>query len=180
MNITEESHGQTDVDIMAPWAARDKFLKTIDICFFSPYLVCPCKISAPARAAMEAAAGARAAALGVGAGAWHSAPNLEARGGETQKQFFGLKFQTGLRRRGGIGARPRRGARGLRQPYHKNPKKSARARRAAPQMVELIIVFPIFFISIQRRRCPTAGQKRMLKLTHVDKDHASALTGRRR
>ena len=40
---------------------------------------------------MEAAAGARAAALGVGADAWHSAPNLEARGGETKKQFFGPK-----------------------------------------------------------------------------------------
>ncbi len=62
---------------------------------------------------MEAAAGARAAALGVGADAWHSAPNLKARGGQTKKQFFGLKFQTGLRRRGGHGARPRRGARGL-------------------------------------------------------------------
>ena len=34
---------------------------------------------------MEAAAGARAAALGVGADAWHSAPNLEARGGRTEK-----------------------------------------------------------------------------------------------
>ena len=74
---------------------------------FALYLVCPCKISALARATMEAAAGARAAALGVGADAWHSAPNLEARGGETKKPFFGLKFQTGLRRRGGIGARPR-------------------------------------------------------------------------
>ena len=72
---------------------------------------------------MEAAAGARAAALGVGADAWHSAPNLEARGGETKKPFFGLKFQTGLRRRGGIGARPRRGARGLRQPLSQKPKK---------------------------------------------------------
>ena len=71
---------------------------------------------------MEAAAGARAAALGVGAGAWHSAPNLEARGGETKKPFFGLKFQTGLRRRGGIGARPRRGARGSRQRFQQAPK----------------------------------------------------------
>ena len=39
-----------------------------------------------------------------------------------------------------------------------------------------IFIFPNFFVSIQRRRCPTAGQKRMLKLTHVDKDHAGALT----
>ena len=46
----------------------------------------------------------------------------------------------------------------------------------APQIAELIFVFPIFFISIQRRCCGTAGQKRMLKLTHVDKDHAGALT----
>ena len=85
---------------------------------------------------MEAAAGARAAALGVGADAWHSAPNLEARGGETKKHFFGLKFQTGLRRRGGHGARPRRGARGLCQPLTPKPKKkSARARRTEPQTV---------------------------------------------
>ena len=83
----------------------------------------PCEISAPARAAMEAAAGARAAALGVGADAWHSAPNLEARCGETKKPFFGLKFQTGLRRRGGIGARPRRGARGLCQVWSQKSKK---------------------------------------------------------
>ena len=89
---------------------------------FNLYLVSPCKLSAPARATMEAAAGARAAALGVGAEAWHSAPNLEARGGETKKQFFGLKFQTGLRRRGGHGARPRRGARGLCQPLTPKPK----------------------------------------------------------
>ena len=53
---------------------------------------------------------------------------------------------------------------------------SCRHGRVAPLMVELIFVFPIFFISIQRRRCPTAGQKRMLKLTHVEKDHAGALT----
>ncbi len=72
---------------------------------------------------MEAAAGARAAAQGVGADAWHSAPNLEARGGETKKPFFGLKFQTGLRRRGGIGARPRRGARGSRQRLSQKSKK---------------------------------------------------------
>ena len=91
VNITEDSSGQANVDIMAPHHARDLILITIEICCFSPYLVCPCKLSAPARAAMEAAAGARAAALGVGAGAWHSAPNLEARGGETKKQFLGPK-----------------------------------------------------------------------------------------
>ena len=46
----------------------------------------------------------------------------------------------------------------------------------APQIAEPIFNFPIFFVSIQRRCCGTAGQKRMLKLTHVDKDHAGALT----
>ena len=71
---------------------------------------------------MEAAAGARAAALGVGAGAWHSAPNLEARGGETKKHLFGMKFQTGLRCRGGHGARPRRGARGSIERFEQSPK----------------------------------------------------------
>ena len=44
----------------------------------------------------------------------------------------------------------------------------------APQITEPIFNFPFFF-SIQRRCCGTAGQKRMLKLTHVDKDHAGAL-----
>ena len=126
MNITEESSGQPDVNIMAPRDARDCcdgdkiFLRKSG---FTLYFVCHCKVSPPARAAMEAAAGARAAALGVGADAWHSAPNLEARGGETKKPFFGLKFQTGLRRRGGIGARPRRGARGLSQPLAPKSKK---------------------------------------------------------
>ena len=91
MNITEESSGQPDVNIMAPHHARHLILITIEICCFSPYFVCPCKLSAPARATMEAAAGARAAALGVGADAWHSAPNLEARGGRTKKQFLGQK-----------------------------------------------------------------------------------------
>ena len=91
VNITEESSGQTDVNIMAPHPARDLIRITSEICGVSPYRVSPCEISAPARATMEAAAGARAAALGVGADAWHSAQNLEARGGRTEKQFLGPK-----------------------------------------------------------------------------------------
>ncbi len=53
---------------------------------------------------------------------------------------------------------------------------SCRHGPVAPLIAEPTFLFPFFFVSIQRRCCGTAGHKRMLKLTHVDKDHAGALT----
>ena len=53
---------------------------------------------------------------------------------------------------------------------------SCRHGPVAPLIAEPTFLFPFFFVSIQRRCCGTAGHKRMLKLTHVDKDHVGALT----
>ena len=63
MNITDERSGQADVDIMARDFCECVLNENTDKSVFKLYLVSPCKLSAPARATMEAAAGARAAAL---------------------------------------------------------------------------------------------------------------------